>query len=223
MNESNLVAEKISVNLIFKYSPLFFICDQILRISILFAYLYYNFSIWYFLLAQLALLIITGFINDKNQKKIKTTYKKFVNPKYVNLNPDIELSDNIPTKLMGYQMLFGYAFSFWFFYHIFDNHLWYHYILIVFLAILGLIPCLGALLITPIYRTSKGAQEVQVFIRKTIVENGLEKVVPVDATSKYQNFITQGVVIEPDPIDFDTVDLNDTKIAKLESELKSLN
>jgi len=124
---------------------------------------------------------------------------------------------------MGYQVFLGYAFSFWFFYHIFDNHLWYHYIFIVLLAIFGSVFFVSALAITPVPRTSKGAQEVQIKIRKTVLENGNEKFVFEDATNRYPIFFTQGILFEPDPIEFDTVDLNDTKIAKLESELKNIN
>lgn len=223
MNESNLVEEKISVILTFRYSPLLFISDQVLRIVVLVAYLYYDFSAGFFIFGQIVILLMTNIIGNKIQERIKAKYKKFVNPLYLSLNPDIELSDIIPDKLRGTQMFLGYVFSFWFFYHIFDNHLWYHYIFIVFLAIFGLIFFLGALETTPLYRTSKEAQDAQIIINKVILEKGLRKVKQENVTHKYQNFFTQGIVIEPDPIDFDTVDLNDTKIAKLESELKSLN
>src|SRR5688572_29468137 len=101
MNESNLVEEKKIINLTFKYSPLLFIFDQLMRITCLIAYLYYGFSAWYFLIGQIIILIITGYISDKIQEKIKTKYKKFINPLYLSLNPDIELAENIPSKLMG--------------------------------------------------------------------------------------------------------------------------
>lgn len=223
MNESNLIDEKFSVNLEFKYSPLLFILDQIIRVIILILYLYYDFSSWYFVIGQVALLFIMSSINDKIQEFTISKYKNFVNPIYTSLNPTINISKNIPSKLEGYQMLFGYAFSFWFVYHIFDNHLWYHYILIVFLALFGLVLCMLALEFTSLNRTWRAAQTAQIIIIKTILENGEEKSVKEDATLKYPDFLTQGIIVEPDPIDFDTVDLNDTKIAKLESELKSFN
>lgn len=223
MNETNLLEEKFHVSISFKYNPLLFILDQLARIIILITYLYYDFSTWYFLLLQIIVLIITSVIGDKIQTKVLSRYKKFVNPIYLNLNSFIEIVDDIPAKLTGYQVFLGYAFSFWFFYHIFDNHLWYHYIYIVLLAIFGSVLFVIALAITPVPRTSKGAQEVQIKIRKTVLEHGSQKFIFEDVTSRYPNFFTQGMLIEPDPIEFDTVDLNDTKIAKLESELKNIN
>lgn len=223
MSETNLIKEKFYINLTFKYTPILFIFDQLTRIIILFTYLYYDFSAWYFLLIQFIILVITGVISDKIKTKVLSKYKKNVNPIYSNLNSFIEIIDDIPIKLMGYQVFLGYAFSFWFFYHIFDNHLWYHYIFIVLLAIFGSVFFVSALAITPVPRTSKGAQEVQIKIRKTVLENGNEKFVFEDATNRYPIFFTQGILFEPDPIEFDTVDLNDTKIAKLESELKNIN
>lgn len=223
MEQSNLIEEKILVNLNFNYTPLLFILDQFLRIVTLFTYLHYGFSTWYFLLTQLLILIFTGFISSEIIESIKNKYEMFVDPSYKYLNPDIQVFDNIPSKLLGYQMFFGYAFSFWFFYHIFDNHLWYHYIFIIILSVFGLIPCVLSLILTPLYQTSKGAKDFQIIIKKKILENDLEKNVSEDATSKYHNFFTQGVQVEPDTIDFDIVDLNDTKIAKLESEVKNVN
>lgn len=223
MDESNLIEEKISVNLNFKYTPLLFILDQALRIGALFIYLHFGFSAWYFLLIQLLILILTVAIANRIIESIRFKYKKFIDPLYQNLEPDIQISENIPSKLLGYQMFFGYAFSFWFFYHIFDNHLWYHYIFIIILSIFGLIPCVLSLVLTPLYQTSKGAKDFQIIVNKKILENELEKIVSEDATPKYQNFFTKGVLVEPDIIEFDTVDLNDTKIAKLESEVKNVN
>lgn len=223
MDESNLITQNVTINLSFKYNPLIFISDQIIRIGILFAYLNYGFSIWYFLLIQLIILVATGLIADKIRESIITKYKKFINPIYINLNPNIQITDNLPSKLLGYQMFFGYAFSFWFFYHIFEIHLWYNYIFIIILSFFGLIPCVLSLILTSSYFTNKGALEVQVIINKLINENNTEKIVQEDASLKYPNILTQGVHLEPDTIDFDTVDLNDTKIAKLESELKDVN
>lgn len=225
MNETNLINEKHSFSLTFKYSPLLFILDQILRIAILTAYLYYEFSTWLFLLGQLFIFGITVPISNKIVGSIKNKYRKFVNPQYESLNAEIDIVANIPSKLVGYQLFIGYAFSLWFFYYIFDNHLWYHYIFIVFLALFGLVPFMMILVLTPKYRVSKKAQSIKIINTKTVYSEQKNKNIPlvVDETSKYPNFLLQGLIFEPDAIDFDTVDLNDTKIAKLESELKSTN
>lgn len=223
MNDTNLISEKIATELSFKYTPILFITDQIIRFLILFFYLYNDFSVWYFLGLQFTLFIITGLFSDKIKKNITEKYKKYINTNYQKLDPEVEVASNIPNKLMGYQMFIGYGFSFWFFFHIFDNHLWYHYVFIVFLSIIGLIPWMLAIFTSEFYRTSRGSENYKIKMRKTILHDGIYKNVTEDVTSKYQNFFTTGIIKEPDPIEFDTVDLNDTKIAKLESELQNVS
>lgn len=223
VSESNLISEKILARLTFKYSPLLFIIDQFFRILILIVYLYYDFSAWYFLIAQFVVIGITGAISNQIEESLLDKYKNYINPIYLPLKPKLELSENIPSLLTGYQLFFGYVFSFWYFYHIFENHLWYHYLLIIILAFLGLLLFMVVLETTKFYKTSKGAEEFIIYIEKRIREDGVRRVVLDDVTSNRKDFFTAGIIVEPDPIEFDLVDLNDTKIAKLESELKSVN
>lgn len=225
MAETNLIDEKFTIELKFKYSPLIFILDLILRVSILTIYLYFTFPTWSFLLGQLIVFFITVPLSNKFKENIIKQYQKFINPQYNSLNADIEIIENIPTKLTNTFLFLGYAFSFWFFYHIFENHLWYHYILIVFLAFFGVIPFILSLVLTPKFRVSKKALNVQLINTKTIYDELKKKnrPIPTNETSKYPNLLLQGIISEPDEIDFDKVDLNDTKIAKLESELKKTN
>lgn len=223
VSESNLISEKILARLTFKYSPLLFIIDQFFRILILIIYLYYDFSGWYFLIAQFVVIGITGAISNQIEESLLDKYKNYIHPIYLPLKPKLELSENIPSLLTGYQLFFGYVFSFWYFYHIFENHLWYHYLLIIILAFLGLLLFMVVLETTKFYKTSKGAEEFIIYLEKRIREDGVRRVVLDDVTSNRKDFFTAGIIVEPDPIEFDLVDLNDTKIAKLESELKSVN
>lgn len=222
MSDSNLIREDLVVILKFKYLPILFIFDQIIRFGILFLYLKLNFQTWLFVFLQITLLTLVGFFSDKKNSKIKNKYLTFLNPSYSSLSPEIIIEENIPKGLMGYQMLFGYIYSFWFFYYIFDTHEWYHYIFIIILSFFGLVFCILTLAFTPIYKVSRGAQNITVIKRKTINERGNQKTRDENATANYPNFFLSGVNIEPDPIEFDTIDLNDTKIAKLESELKNI-
>lgn len=223
MEENTLLSEKLVVNLKFRFSPLFFLLDQLIRIFILIAFLYYDFSVWIFVCIQVALLFPSGYLSDKQNEKIKKKYLGLVNNEYSLNIPEISVADNIPKYLMGYQTLFGYLFSFWFFFYIFDNHAWYHYIFIVILSIFGLILCMLSLSFSARYRISKGAQSFTVQSKKTIKDqNGIQKTITLDVSSKYSNMFRSGVVVEPEELEFDTVDLNDTKIAKLESELKNI-
>jgi len=76
MSETNLIKEKFYINLTFKYTPILFIFDQLTRIIILFTYLYYDFSAWYFLLIQFIILVITGVISDKSKQRFYLNIKK---------------------------------------------------------------------------------------------------------------------------------------------------
>lgn len=217
INEKNNTYELL---LTYKYSPILFICDHLFRLVVLASYIKYNYSTWYFIIVQILLIIISFLIHDNSINKIKSKSRKYINPLYSNLNLDIIITENIPNKIMGYQMLFGYAFSFWFFYHIFDNHLWYHYIFIILLSFVGLIPFILVLVFTPLYKSSKGIRNFKII---NISPNKLIKPIRKDVTSNFNDLFTQGLAFEPEAIDFETIDLNDTKIAKLESELKNLN
>ncbi|WP_432223123.1 hypothetical protein ACRASX_16295 (plasmid) [Flavobacterium sp. TMP13] len=222
MSDSNLISEDLAVNLQFKYLPTLFIFDQIIRFGVLFLYLKFSFQTWVFITLQIILLISVGIYSDKKSSKIKRKYLSLLSPSYTSLSPEVIIEENIPKGLMGYQMLFGYIYSFWFFYYIFDNHEWYHYILIIFLSFFGLVFCILTIAITPIYKVSRGAQNVTVIKRKTISELGKPKILTENVTVNYPQFFQSGVNIEPDNIEFDTIDLNDTKIAKLESEVKNI-
>ncbi len=223
MEENTLLSETLLVNLKFRSSPFVFIFDQLIRICVLVAFLYYDFSVWIFVGVQIALLFASGYLTDKQNEKIKKKYLAFINKDYSINSPEISIEENIPKYLMGYQTLFGYVFSFWFFYYIFDNHAWYHYIYIVVLSIFGLILCILSLTLSARYRISKGAQSFTVQSKKTIKDqNGVQKTILLDVSSKHPNIFTSGIIVEPEELEFDTVDLNDTKIAKLESELKNI-
>jgi len=223
MVENTVVSEKLMVSLKFRYSVYLYLLDQIIRFSIVVAYIYYNFPTWIFIIIQISLLLVTSYLTDKQNEKTRKKYASLLKPEYRIPFPEISVEENIPRYLTGYQALFGYVFSFWFFYYIFDNHVWYHYVLIVILSIFGLIFCMLPLAFSASYRISKGAQSFTVKINKKIRdENGIQKTVTENATTRYPNLFTSGINIEPDPIEFDAVDLNDTKIAKLESELKNI-
>lgn len=223
MTETNLINEKLIANLKFKFSPIHFLIDQFIRFGILITYINYSFPTWLFIFAQICVFFASGYINDKRNQKVKNRYMDLINPVYMSKKIEVLIEENFPKYLMGYQMLFGYIFSFWFFYFIFDGHTWYDYIFIIILAIFGSIFCILALALSGQYRISKGALNVSLKMIKTIEdENGKQRTVNENVTSKFPNFFISGVIIEPDPIEFDTVDLNDTKIAKLESELKNI-
>lgn len=161
-------------------------------------------------------------MNDFYKTKLIAKYNAFINPDYVNVDKELKIAENIPNKLLVTQLFFGYVFSFWFMYHIFENHSWYMYVVIIFLSFFGVLLFALTLVFSVFYRESKGIIEMNLVLEKVINENGQQKTVNINANKNYPNIITSGLSLDPDPIEFDTVDLNDTKIAKLESELKTI-
>jgi len=223
MDESNLLNTKTIINLKFKYNPTLFICDQLLRVVVLVLYIQYGFSAWIFVGLQILLFIALNYIKDNYDSSLIKKYYTFIAPKYSNVKPEIKIEENIPSKLTGYQALFGFIFSFWFLYDAFKNHAWYIYILIIILSLIGMVFCILPLVFSARYYTKKGA-ELATFIEEKLIKEGEEeKIVKYDVSPQYSNFFTKGIINEPDFIEFDSIDLNDTKIAKLESELKNLN
>lgn len=219
----DFIHDKLTAKIAFKYSPLLYILDQFFRIIILIIYIYYDFSAWYFLGAQFLLMIISGSISKMRKDLLIKKYINYINNSYNKNGTKLELSSNIPSLLSGYQLFFGYVFSFWYFFYIFEYHLWYHYIFIILLALFGLLFFMLVLEFTIWYNSSKGALGFKIYSENEITDNGVKKTVLENVTANKKDFFTEGIIVEPDPIDFDLVDLNDTKIAKLESELKSFN
>lgn len=223
MTETNLIREQINANLKFKFTPFHFIIDQFIRYCILITYINYDFSTWLFIFGQTCVLLLSAYITYLRNKKLKNKYTDFINPIYATKKIQVIIEDNIPKYLMVYQFLFGYIFSFWFFYFIFEGHAWYDYLSIILLAVFGSVFCILSLALSGQYRISKGALSVSVQNVKTVInENREQKVIYKNAISSFPNLFTSGINVEPDAIEFDAVDLNDTKIVKLESELKNI-
>lgn len=221
MDETTLLREQKNIELHFKYSPILYLLDHALRFFLLWLYIKFDLSNWYFIISQLVLIGITGYVSDIFKEKIKSKYKNYINPIYSQEKFDISISENPPEKLLGFQLLFGFIFSFWFFYHWIGEPVWYEYILIIFAAFIGTVFFLIALLTSVSFRTKKLAIEVKVISNKTILQEEKEKIIRKNITSQFPSVLISGILIEPDPIDFDAVDLNDTKIVKLESDLKN--
>lgn len=221
-NNSNLIKQKLIINIGFVYNPIFYCFDLFIRTIIFIFYLKDYLPAWIFVIFQIILIVIIGYINDFYKKKLIAKYNACINPDYVNIAKELKITENIPNKLMVVQLFIGYIFSFWFFYHIFQNHTWYIYILIIFLSFFGIILFALPLAFSVFYKTSKGITALNLVLEKVIIENDQQKIVNINANKNYPNIITSGLSLDPDPIEFDTVDLNDTKIAKLESELKTI-
>jgi len=223
MSNSNIVSEKIQVRITLLYNPWFFILDQAIRVLLLVLFIQNYFPTWIFITIQGILLYLWKFRYDKYLLELKSKYFKNINPEYLKINPEIFIEENIPQSLIAYQALIGFVFSFWFIYYIQDTLHWYNYLLNFFLSLIGCAIFLLPLVFSVKYRESKGILSAKASNVKTYKENNIPKSVVNDATKDFPDiFISDKLIVGNDFIDLDPIDLNDTRIAKLESELKNI-
>lgn len=218
--------EKLQLKLKLKYLPWFYILDQLIRIAIFLLYLQNYFSTWVFVIFQISLLIIIGILHNKYEIKLEKIFKEYISSGYSNRKIQFSFEDNIPQALLGLQLLLGFIFSFWFSYHIIDNHSWYMYIVIYLLACFGTVILILPLTFTARYSILKGVISFQVNkINLSKKDNNDIITTYTDVTKQHQEILLAEKLnnIIEETIELDSVDYNDTRIARLESELKNIN
>lgn len=225
MKQTNLVSQQLQVQLKLKYTSWLFITDQILRITVLLFYLNNNFSTPIFIIVQLLQLGLLIFFYSRYQKKLEKKYSKYLNPKYSSENPKITINDEMPEGLLIYQAFFGFFFSFWFYYHIMSSHKWYIYILILILSILSMAICILPVFFSLRYRESLGIISATPQLEKKFKINN-DDIISIgyeDVSKKYPDIFLSDELIGFGIVELDPIDINDTRIAKLESEVKNIN
>jgi hypothetical protein len=224
MEGSNLISEKLQIKLQFEYTPWLFILDQLIRVVILTVYLQNYISTWLFILIQIALLGLLILRQDRYQKYLRTKYTPYINQKYKELSPEIIYDDQIPEALTTYQAIFGFIFSFWFFFHIINTHNWYMYIFIFILSLLGTTICVLPLFLSIKYKEIAGVISVMPRLEKKFKDsNNQIKLAYQNVSNKYPDTFQSEKVSGYTVIDLDPVDQNDSRIARLESEIKNIN
>lgn len=223
MSNTNLISEKIQVRISLLYNSWFFILDQLIRITVLILYIQNYFPTWIFLVVQGLLIYALKYRYDKYLNKLKIKYNDNINSAYSNFDPEIYIEENIPDGLIAYQFLVGFIFSFWFFYYIQGTLYWYNYILNFIFSIFGCAMFLMSLAFSIKFQESKGILTAKAFNMKVFKENEELKTVLNDVSKEYPNIFVSDKLLEPNyQLELDPVDFNDTRIAKLESELKSI-
>lgn len=215
--------KKLKINLVFKYLPWVYLADISLRILCVYFYLQNTISALLFVILQVILLVIVGIRYSRYESKIFKKYQKVLNPAYSSKFIEFSIDDNVPSSLVGVQAIGGFCFAFWFAYHSISNHSWFMYLVFIFIASLGSMIFILAIIFTIQLKVSKGLISVQVnsVTQKKNKEN-IEEVIYTDVTKQYPNILSLQS-IEEEVINLDSVDYNDTQIAKLESELKNIN
>lgn len=220
---SNLISEKLQIHIRFLYNPSLFICDQILRIIVLFFYIQNYLQTWLFLLIQFFLVLILFLRYQNYLEKLSIKYSEDINQDYKDKNPKIIFEESIPDGLAVYQALAGFIFSFWFFYHITDNHTWYSYIFNFVYSIFGFAICFAPLLFSIKFKESKGILSANAILEKTFIQNNQEKKTQSEVNKQFPNILKSDKLLDPNgTLELDPIDFNDTRIASLESELKSI-
>jgi len=220
MEESNILSEKLQIKLQFKYTAWMYIIDQFIRLIFLILYIQNFYSFTIFLLIQIILIFLLIPLNNHYNKLLVKKYLPFINPKYKNENPELTFDENVPQKLVIYQLLFGFIFSFWIIYHCTNITNWYYYIYIFIFSFFGMILCL-----VPLYGTIRYNQSAGIFsaIAQKKKEFKTKDFVYEDVSKTYPDIFTSDKLISYGLIEFDTVDANDVRIAKIESEVKNIN
>jgi hypothetical protein len=219
--------EKLQVKLLFKYEPVMFILDLVIRIISFILYIQGFFPAWLFITFQITLSIVEILIHEEYKAKVIKKYKPFINPAYSQNDVEIVLEDNIPETMTGFQVIAGFCFSFWLMYHIAGNHSWYMYFLFFIGAIFGTSILMLPLMYTAKFKESQGPVSIKVNYKVPEVLDPKKAPVikNIDVTKEYPNILQLQTAsgAKEEVVSLDAVDYNDTQIASLESELKSIN
>lgn len=216
---------KVEINLKFHYSSKLFVVDQILRIGIFVGYLLNYCSLSLFILFQFLLFAVELYFYTKYQNKTSDEFLKYTHPeKYQDLEATVTTSEDISDVLAVYQGIFGFFFSFWFFYNVFSSHEWYIYILIFLLSLFGALSFLVSLIVTIRHKKKLGVLSYKILqTRYVILPNRKAESKVENVTSQYPKLFICEKLIGFGEVELDEVDQNDIKIAKIESEVKNIN
>jgi len=219
--------EKLQVKLLFKFEPLLFILDMIVRIVSFMLYIQGYMAAWLFITFQIILAFVALGIHEDHKGKVIKKYMLLINPAYSKNDVEIVLDDNVPESITGIVVIVGFCFSFWLMYHITDNHSWYMFLVFFLEATVGTFIFMFPLLSTTNFKESKGPVSVKVNRKESEVPDPKKEPVIkyIDVTKQYPNFLLLQTVtgVKDEVVSLDVVDYNDTQIASLESELKSIN
>ena len=228
MTESTTVPkEKLQVKLLFKYEPLMYIIDMVIRVFSFILYIQGVMPSWVFIVFQIILAIVEMVIHEGYKEKVIKKYKPFINPEYAGYDIEMVLDDNVPESLNGFQVIVGFCFSYWLMYHITGNHSWYMFIVFFIEAALGTLIFMFPMLASTSFKESKGP--VSIKVNSKLIEGVNANKEPVikyiDVTKQYPNILQlqSAAGAKEEVVSLDAVDYNDTQIASLESELKSIN
>lgn len=226
-NESQRLKYRLTLK--FKYSPRFFILDQLLRIFFVYCYVLGYFPTWLFFLLNALLMGLMLYIYNLYTDGVEREFLTKINSKYSELGKtEFQYSDDAPTNYGIILYVIGFFFSTWFFYQLTDEQ--YHNLPVMVLMSFFAFPA-AFIFFIPYYITARYhidkliSYEVEEAISYSIDEDGKEVPVYEDVTNSYQDFLLMELENQEEYhslLDI-TVDKNDVKIARIESELKSIN
>lgn len=213
----------------FEYYPYIAIADIIARSIFIYYFILGYFGGFILYLLNLLVFFAEIFVSIKNDK-LTEKYGPKINTGYKINNTKISLEYNVPDKISIFFVVFGFFYLLLYVYNTFKSY----EILDIILIVLVLMPIFIFSFLTvgfssAYYKDKNGIDFVKIF------EIGFEntersgktknKEILIDVTKKFPDifpnvkFRNQNLEI----INFSNIDYNDVKIAKLESELKSIN
>jgi hypothetical protein len=197
-----------------KYNPIVFITDQTIRIFILYLYLHYQFSAWFFLGFNIVLSIAEASLNTKKGENVAKYYKEFLKPEFKKFKIKISIESSVPDYLINIFSLLGLIFTYWFLYYATGYRSWYSHIFFLIVSFAG-----AFLFLMTIFLTDWPGKKRTVREYKVLNTNNNKT---TNVTKHFPGILNNlNIVQGPESIPLDPVDYNDTQIAKLESKIKS--
>jgi hypothetical protein len=224
--EFKQITENVHLKVNFKPISLVYVVDIIGRITLCTFYFINRMSVWLFLVVFLVSMIIEGVVYNRIQKMYETRLKEKIGEEKLKNFSKISLGFAFRDTLGAVYSIIGLIASFWFFTKIIVPEHWYTYLLILLLAIMGMV----VFVITSEFVLVPKAFDPTKFLaikttyakRNENKEQVIETPVTTDVSHQFTNELLLIEKVFNQNILVDEMDVNDTEIARLESDLKDV-
>ncbi|UPT67182.1 MAG: hypothetical protein M0D57_00315 [Sphingobacteriales bacterium JAD_PAG50586_3] len=217
--------KKLTLSIKLNYKPYGFLIDVVLRLIGLISYFFCEYHIAWLLGFNLLLLTLGAVLIKWNDSKITDYYKQFVNEEY--LKNKLLVDFTTPLKATSYLIysFLGFIIIYYLIYSVSFELKWFEYFFIALCSLIGTLMFCALPIEFDIRTKKRRIVDYDVVYIETIKEKGKKDDVKYVYVTKYFPDIIIDFKNQNDieNVQLDSVDYNDTQIAKLESELKNIN
>lgn len=219
--------QELFLELTFKPVNFLYILDILFRIVLAILFFSNIINTWLFIIPFFSITVLQAIIRSNIESKYIKKAKSIIPPDLINDFSGIKINYRGIEKILPIYVFIGIAISFWFFLKIIEPEHWYTYILVFFLGTIGL----SSMIIIPtIILFPRSFDPIEFRVMKSVYNNRKnQKIsiespeVSIDVSSQYKKTISQIEKIFNTEISIEEIDLNDSEIARLESNLKNIN